>query len=142
MGTLTYVFAITEDRSSLLESAKKVGAQSPTNIPKRSACALASADSPPVKNQMAIEPIMETNPSTKQRIERFLNSEEFMCSTFAKWITHYINIWNVTEMLGPKTMISTAPWVRCPLQLCFLYLQVFLCLTNGASKHLSITEQP
>ena len=76
-----YFLAISEDRSNLLESAKKVGAQSPTKIPKRSACAFDSAASPPVRNHMAIEPIMDANPSTKQRVDRFLKSEGFICLT-------------------------------------------------------------
>ena len=80
-GSSNYFLAISEDRSNLLDSAKKVGAQSPTKMPKRSACAFDSADSPPVKNHMAIEPIMDTNPSTKQRVDRFLKSEEFMVLT-------------------------------------------------------------
>jgi len=75
---LLYGFDITEDRSSLLESAKKVGAQSPTKIPNLSAWAFDSAASPPVKNQMAMEPRMDTNPRTKQSVERVLKSELFM----------------------------------------------------------------
>jgi hypothetical protein len=80
-GSSNYFFAVSEDRSNLLERAKKVGAQSPTKIPKRSACAFDSTASPPVRNQMAIEPIMDANPSTKQRVDRFLKSEEFICLT-------------------------------------------------------------
>ena len=76
--TSLYVFTISEDLSSLLESAKKVGAQSPTKMPNRSACAFDSAASPPVKIHMAIEPIMDANPSTKQRVDKVLKSEEFM----------------------------------------------------------------
>jgi len=30
---------------------------------------------------MAIEPIIDANPSTKHRVDRFLKSEEFMCLT-------------------------------------------------------------
>ena len=97
-----YVLAISEDRSSLLESAKKVGAQSPTKMPNRSACALDSAASPPVKNHMAIEPIMETNPSTKQRIDRFLKNEDFICQTLGKWVRNNVVAHNVTEMCWPR----------------------------------------
>ena len=56
----------------MLESAKKVGAQSPTKIPNLSACAFDSAASPPVKNQMAMEPKMDTNPRKKQSVVRVL----------------------------------------------------------------------
>jgi len=73
-----YRLAISADRSSLLERAKKVGAQIPTKIPNRSAWAFVSIASPPVKNQMAIEPIMDTNPRTKQSDDRFLKSKVFM----------------------------------------------------------------
>jgi len=31
---------------------------------------------------MAIEPIMDANPRTKQRVDRFLKREEFICLTF------------------------------------------------------------
>lgn len=62
---------------SLPESAKKVGAQSPTKIPKRSAWAFVSASSPPVRNQIAIDPMIEANPRTKQRLDRFLKSVLF-----------------------------------------------------------------
>ena len=75
---LLYGFDTTVYRSSLLESAKKVGAQSPTKIPNLSAWAFDSASAPPVKNQMAIEPRMETNPRTKQSVDKFLKNELFM----------------------------------------------------------------
>lgn len=44
---------------------KKVGAQRPTKIPKRSACACDSAVSSPVRNQIAIDPMMEAKPKMK-----------------------------------------------------------------------------
>ena len=53
---LTYGLRMPDDCSSLLDSAKKVDAQSPTKIPNRSAWAFDSAASPLVKNQMAIRP--------------------------------------------------------------------------------------
>ena len=64
--------------SSRLEIAKNVGAHRPTKIPKRSACALDSAASPPVRNQIAIDPIMDAKPRTKHNTERFLASEVFI----------------------------------------------------------------
>ena len=75
---LFYGFDITEDRSSLLESEQKFGAQSPTKIPNLSAWAFDSAASPPVKNQMAMEPRMDANPRTKQSVDSILKSEWFM----------------------------------------------------------------
>ncbi len=62
---------------SLPESAKKVGAQRPTKIPKRSAWAFDSASSPPVRNQIAIDPMIEANPRMKQRLDRFLQNVLF-----------------------------------------------------------------
>ena len=50
-------------------SAKKVGAQSPMNIPKRSACAFSSAVSPFLMFQMKIEPTMDMNPSAARMID-------------------------------------------------------------------------
>ena len=50
-------------------SAKKVGAQSPMKIPKRSACAFSSAVSPFLMFQMKIEPTMDMNPSAARMID-------------------------------------------------------------------------
>ena len=44
-------------------SAKKVGAQRPMKIPKRSACAFSSAVSPFLIFHMTMEPIIEMKPS-------------------------------------------------------------------------------
>ena len=44
-------------------SAKKVGAQSPMKMPKRSACAFSSAVSPFLMFQMKMEPTIEMKPS-------------------------------------------------------------------------------
>ncbi len=66
------------NNSSLLESAKNVGAQSPTKMPNRSPWALDSAASPPVKNQIAIDAIIDANPNQKQRVERLLDNAEFI----------------------------------------------------------------
>jgi hypothetical protein len=49
--------------------AKKVGAQSPMKIPKRSACALSSAVSPFLMFQMKMEPAMDMNPSAARMID-------------------------------------------------------------------------
>ena len=49
-------------------SAKKVGAQSPMNIPKRSACAFSSAVSPFLMFQMKMEPMIEMKPSAASAI--------------------------------------------------------------------------
>ena len=50
-------------------SAKKVGAQSPMKMPKRSACAFSSAVSPFLMFQMKIEPTMDMNPSAARMID-------------------------------------------------------------------------
>ena len=57
-------------------SAKKVGAQSPMNIPKRSACAFSSAVSPFLMFQMKMEPTIEMKPSAARMIDNksILNS--------------------------------------------------------------------
>jgi len=68
------------DCSSLPESEEKVGAQSPSKIPNRSACACASGPTPLAKNQMAIDPMMEANPSKKQGVESGLSCEIFLYS--------------------------------------------------------------
>lgn len=57
---------------------RKVGAQSPTKIPKRSAWAWVSEVVPPVKNQMAIEPMIDTNPRTKQMLLSSFSFCEFI----------------------------------------------------------------
>jgi len=75
---MPYALLRLEAWSSLLESAKKVGAQSPTKIPNLSACAFASAPSPPVKNQIAIEAIMEANPRKKHSVESGFSLEMFI----------------------------------------------------------------
>ena len=49
-------------------SAKKVGAQSPMKMPKRSACAFSSAVSPFLMFQMKIEPMIEIKPSAASAI--------------------------------------------------------------------------
>ena len=49
-------------------SAKKVGAQSPMKMPKRSACALSSAVSPFLMFQMKMEPMIEMKPSAARAI--------------------------------------------------------------------------
>ena len=49
--------------------AKKVGAQSPMKIPKRSACAFSSAVSPFLMFQMKMEPTMDMNPSAARMID-------------------------------------------------------------------------
>ena len=50
-------------------SAKKVGAQSPMKMPKRSACAFSSAVSPFFMFQIKIEPTMDVNPSAARMID-------------------------------------------------------------------------
>ena len=50
-------------------SAKKVGAQSPMKMPKRSACAFSSAVSPFLMFQMKIEPTIEMKPSAARMID-------------------------------------------------------------------------
>jgi hypothetical protein len=69
---LPYAFRTLDEYSNRFESAKNVGAQTPTNIPKRSAWAFDSAASPPVRNQIAMEPKMEANPRTKQSFDKLL----------------------------------------------------------------------
>ena len=49
-------------------SAKKVGAQSPMKMPKRSACAFSSAVSPFLMFQMKMEPTIEMKPSAASTI--------------------------------------------------------------------------
>ena len=49
-------------------SAKKVGAQSPMKMPKRSACAFSSAVSPLLMFHMTMEPIIEMKPSAASAI--------------------------------------------------------------------------
>ena len=49
-------------------SAKKVGAQSPIKIPKRSACAFSSAVSPFLMFQIKMEPMIEMKPSAASAI--------------------------------------------------------------------------
>jgi hypothetical protein len=56
--------------SKRLESAKNVGAQSPTKIPNRSPWA---GSSPLNKNQMAIEAAIETKPAQKQPALKYLH---------------------------------------------------------------------
>ena len=75
---MPYTLRVLQSWSSLPESAKKVGAQSPTKMPNRSECAFASASSPPVKNQMAIEAIIDANPRKKHSVERELSLEVFI----------------------------------------------------------------
>ena len=85
---------------SLPESAKKVGAQSPTKIPKRSAWAFDSANSPPVRNQIAIDPMIEANPRMKQRFDRFLQSVLFMkfpLNQSVRFIDRFMKCWCVQE---------------------------------------------
>ena len=50
-------------------SAKKVGAQSPMKMPKRSACAFSSAVSPFLMFQMKMEPMIEMKPSAARMID-------------------------------------------------------------------------
>lgn len=57
-------------RPKRFERMKKVGAQSPTKIPNRSAWALVSGSVPPVRNQIAMEPKIETKPRLKQTLPR------------------------------------------------------------------------
>lgn len=52
---------------------KKVGAHSPTKIPKRSAWAWLGSVVPPVMNQMAMEPTIEAKPKKKQIDPRSLS---------------------------------------------------------------------
>ena len=85
---------------SLPESAKKVGAQSPTKIPKRSAWAFDSASSPPVKNQIAIDPMIEANPRIKQRFDRFLQSvlfTKFPLNQSVRFTDRFMKCWCVQE---------------------------------------------
>ena len=67
-------------RAKRLERMKKVGAQRPTKIPKRSACAWDSGSVPPVRNQIAIEPMIDAKPRMKQRLLRGLRG------AFMVWI--------------------------------------------------------
>ena len=55
-------------RSNLLERIIKVGAQSPTKMPNRSACAWSSGVFPPVRYQIPIEAAIDMKPSIKQRV--------------------------------------------------------------------------
>ena len=50
-------------------SAKKVGAQSPMKMPKRSACAFSSAVSPFFMFQMIMAPKIEMKPSAARMID-------------------------------------------------------------------------
>lgn len=58
------------NRLKRLERMKKVGAQRPTKIPKRSACAFDSGSVPPVRNQTAIDAMIEAKPRMKQVLLR------------------------------------------------------------------------
>lgn len=57
---------------------KNVGAQRPTKIPKRSAWAWDSGAVPPVRNQMAMEPMIDAKPRTKQRLLSMVYCAGFM----------------------------------------------------------------
>lgn len=56
---------------------RNVGAQSPTKIPKRSACAVESGVVPPVRNQIAIDPKIEAKPRMKHSVLSCLIIFEF-----------------------------------------------------------------
>ena len=57
---------------------KNVGAHSPTKMPKRSAWAWASAVVPPVRNQIAIDPMIEAKPRMKQSLLSCLSGADFI----------------------------------------------------------------
>lgn len=57
-------------RSKRLERMRRVGAQRPTKMPKRSAWAVVSGVLRSRKNQMPMEPRIETTPVMKQKVER------------------------------------------------------------------------
>ena len=66
-------------------SAKKVGAQSPMKMPKRSACAFSSAVSPFLMFQMKMEPMIEMKPSAASAIVIMSISKRSNCKTVNKY---------------------------------------------------------
>ena len=64
----TDYFFVSAYRSKRFDRIRKVGAQRPTKIPNLSPCAWVSAALPPVRNQIAIDPIIETKPRIKHRL--------------------------------------------------------------------------
>lgn len=68
-------------------------------MPNRSACAFDSTVSPPVRNQIAIEPIMDANARKKQSVGRFLDTGEFI-----KYLLQEKSKWKLLRSTSLRTL--------------------------------------
>ena len=87
-------FLFSAYRSKRLERIMNVGAHSPTKIPNLSPCACASTDFPPVKYQIAIDPMIDAKPSTKHK-----RLSCFNCGEFIRQVLHNVVQQNSPEIL-------------------------------------------